>query len=213
VANVQTYGNSNVSAYLANFDGNITAVGNVTGGNITTTGIVTATGNVTSGNIITSGNLIDTGALSVLTNTSGLALTIDTYQQTNFNRGIREKITVSGANATATVNYDVIDQSILYYTANATANSTMNLRGNSSVALNTVMGNGESLSAVFMNTNGATAYFVSNVQIDGSNVTPRWQGGSAPTSGNPISVDVYVFTVIKTGNAAFSVFASQTQFK
>ena len=43
-------------------------------------------------------------------------------------------------------------------------------------------------------------------------VTPEWQGGSAPDSGNTNSLDSYVYTVIKTGDAAFTVLAAQTQF-
>ena len=50
------------------------------------------------------------------------------------------------------------------------------------------------------------------VQIDGSSVTPEYQGGSAPSAGNASSLDVYSYTIIKTGDAAFTVLASQTQF-
>jgi hypothetical protein len=43
-------------------------------------------------------------------------------------------------------------------------------------------------------------------------VTPEWQGGAAPTAGNVNSIDVYSYTIIKTGSATFTVLASQTQF-
>ena len=74
------------------------------------------------------------------------------------------------------------------------------------------MATGESISATFLNTNGATAYYNSVVQIDGSTVTPKWQGGSAPTLGNASSVDTYTYVIMKTGSAAFTVLASQTRF-
>jgi hypothetical protein len=61
-------------------------------------------------------------------------------------------------------------------------------------------------------TNGATAYYNSAVQVDGSSVTPKWQGGSAPTIGNASSIDSYTYVIIKTGSAAFTVLASQTKF-
>jgi hypothetical protein len=51
------------------------------------------------------------------------------------------------------------------------------------------------------------------VTIDGTSVTPKWQGGSAPTSGNASGIDVYSYTIIKTGSAAYNVLASITQFK
>jgi len=50
------------------------------------------------------------------------------------------------------------------------------------------------------------------VQVDGSSVTPKYQGGTAWTAGNASSIDVYTYTIIKTGNAAFTVLASQTKF-
>ena len=64
-----------------------------------------------------------------------------------------------------------------------------------------------------MSTQGATAYYNSAVTIDGSSVTPKWQGGTAPTSGNASGIDSYVYSIIKTGSATFTVLASQTQFK
>jgi len=71
---------------------------------------------------------------------------------------------------------------------------------------------GQAITVVFMNTNGATAYYNNVVQVDGSTVTPKWQGGTAPSSGNASSIDVYTYTIIKTGSAAFTVLASQTKF-
>ena len=52
------------------------------------------------------------------------------------------------------------------------------------------------------------------IQVDGttSGVTTEWQGGSAPTEGNASAIDAYQYTVIKTGDAAFTVLASITQF-
>jgi hypothetical protein len=66
-----------------------------------------------------------------------------------------------------------------------------------------------------LNTNGATPYYPTVVQVDGgtAGVTTRWQGGAAPTAGNASSIDSYSFTVIKTAGSAFTVLASQTQFK
>ena len=124
-----------------------------------------------------------------------------------------ETTTVAASAATGTLNYDVTTQSVWYYTSNASANYTMNFRGNATTSLNTLMTTGDSLTVVFLNTNGATAYYNNVVNVDGSAVTPKYQGGTAWTSGNASSVDAYSYTIVKTGNAAFTVFASQTQFK
>jgi hypothetical protein len=125
---------------------------------------------------------------------------------------ILEVATVSATAATGTINYDVTTQSVLYYTTNASGNFTVNFRGSSGTSLDTVMSTGESLSATFLVTNGATAYYNSAVQVDGSSVTPKWQGGTAPTSGNASSIDSYTYVIIKTGSAAFTVLASVTKF-
>jgi hypothetical protein len=76
------------------------------------------------------------------------------------------------------------------------------------------MSTGQSVTVAFLVTNGATAFFNNVVQVDGttSGVTTRWQGGTAPSAGNASSVDIYSYTVIKTANATFSVFAAQTRF-
>lgn len=220
-----------------------------------------------------------------------------------FNNAL-ENITISATVATGTINYDVTTQSVLYYTANASANWTVNLRGNSTTTLNSLMATGEAITVVFLNTNGTTGYFNNVIQVDGTTVTPKWQNGSAPTnavgslgtitagtgytngtytnvsmspvsgatfttyptvnvtvaggvvtavtlvssgsgasstaattltvaasliggtgsgfsipvatftsSGNASSIDSYSYTIVKTGSAAFTVFASLVQFK
>ena len=125
---------------------------------------------------------------------------------------IRETITISATAATGTINYDASTQAVLYFTTNASGNFTVNFRGTSGISLNTLMSTGQSLSATFLVTNGATAYYNSVVQVDGSTVTPKWQGGTAPTSGNASSIDSYTYVIIKTGSAAFTVLASVTKF-
>lgn len=123
-----------------------------------------------------------------------------------------ELATVSATAATGTINYDITTQSVLYYTSNASGNFTINFRASSGTSLNTAMATGDSVTVAFLNTNGGTAYYNSAVQVDGSSVTPKWQGGTAPSSGNASSIDVYVYTIVKTGSATFTVAASQTRF-
>ena len=125
---------------------------------------------------------------------------------------IAEVDTISATAATGTINYDITTQSVLFYTSNASANWTVNFRGSSGTTLNTVMQTGESISATFLVTQGATAYYNSAVTIDGTSVTPKWQGGTAPTSGNASSVDCYTYVIQKTGSATYAVLASQTKF-
>jgi hypothetical protein len=123
-----------------------------------------------------------------------------------------ETTTISATAATGTIAYDVTTQSVLYYTSNASANWTVNFRGSSGTSLNTLMSTGQSITVALLVTQGSPAYYNNAVQVDGASVTPKYQGGTAWSSGNVSSIDGYTYTIVKTGNAAFTVFASQTRF-
>jgi hypothetical protein len=123
-----------------------------------------------------------------------------------------ETTTISATAATGTINYDVTTQSVLYYTTNASGNWTVNFRGSSGTSLDTLMSTGQTLTVAFLVTQGSPAYYNNAVQIDGNAVTPKYQGGTAWTSGNASSIDAYTYTIVKTGSATFTVFASQTKF-
>lgn len=172
-------------------------------GQAATVSTLTATGASTLAAISVSGLGTYTNTQTFSGSTSALAAKL---------RNALEGVTISATAATGTINYDVTTQSVLYYTTNASGNWTLNVRGNGTTSLNALMATGESITIAFLATNGATAYYQSAFQIDGSSVTPKWQGGTAPTSGNASSIDAYTITIVKTGAAAFTAFASQTRF-
>ena len=123
-----------------------------------------------------------------------------------------EKVTVSATAATGTINYDTNTQSIVYYTSAATGDWTVNFRASSGATLNSVLATGESLTLVHLVTLTGSEYRNTVVQVDGSSITPEWQGGEAPTEGNINSIDSYSYTIIKTGDAAFTILAALTQY-
>jgi hypothetical protein len=125
---------------------------------------------------------------------------------------VRETATVAATAATGTIQFDAITQSVLYYTSDASGNWTLNVRGDSGTSLDSIMSTGQSLTIAFLVTNGGTAYYQTALNIDGSAVTPKWQGGAAPTSGNVNSIDIYSLTIVKTGSATFTAFEAQTKF-
>jgi hypothetical protein len=126
---------------------------------------------------------------------------------------IAEVNTVSATAASGTIQYDVTTQSVLYYTSNASANWTVNFRGSSTQTLANALANNQTITCTLMATQGATAYYNSLVQIDGSTVTPKWQGGTAPTSGDTAAVDVYNYVITKISTApTYTVLASITKF-
>ena len=124
----------------------------------------------------------------------------------------KETVEIVGTGAATTVNIDVSTASVEFINANATANWTTNVRGNGATTLNSLMAIGEQISVVLLNTNGATAYYPTAFNIDSSVVVPKWLGGTAPSSGNINSIDAYVYTIIKTASATYTVLASQNRF-
>jgi hypothetical protein len=179
-------------------------------------GAATLTG-VLKGNGTSAFTAATAGTDYVAPGTATTFTALQTFAGTSSNADLKtsnivETATISATAATGTINYDITTQSVLYYTTNASGNFTVNFRGSSGTTLNTVMTTGESMSVTFLVTNGSTAYYNSAVQVDGSSVTPKWQGGTAPTSGNASSIDSYTYVIIKTGSAAFTVLAAQTKF-
>jgi hypothetical protein len=125
-------------------------------------------------------------------------------------KGLEEDVNVVASAATGTINFDISTASIWYYTTNATANHTLNFRYSSGTSLNTAMATGDAITLVWLNTNGATAYYPNVIQIDGSTVTPKVP--AAITAGNASSIDAYSFTIVKTASATFTVLETQTKF-
>jgi hypothetical protein len=126
----------------------------------------------------------------------------------------KETIEIVGAGSAGTINVDTLTASVEYYTGAATADWTLNVRGSASVTLNSLMAVGEQLSVVYLNTNTATAYIPTAFNIDGTavGVTLKWLGGTAPATGTVNGVDAYVYTIIKTASATYTVLASQNKF-
>jgi hypothetical protein len=135
-----------------------------------------------------------------------------TFNGTGKIQAVKEKISVFATATTGTINFDFLDQAVLYHTTTATGQFTLNLRGSSSTTLNDMISVGESVTGTFLNTN--TTFYVSTITIDGSstNVTLEYQGGTAPSAGNA-GIDVYAFTAIKTATTpAYVILAAQNQF-
>lgn len=116
-----------------------------------------------------------------------------------------ERTTISATAATGTINFNASTQGILYYTSNASADWTLNVRGSSGATLNSVLATNDAITVSFLVTNGSTAYKHSALTIDGNAQTVKWSGGTAPSAGNASSIDVYSFTIIKTASATFTV--------
>ncbi|MBI1377260.1 MAG: hypothetical protein GC157_07240 [Frankiales bacterium] len=159
------------------------------------------------------GALVGTTNTQTLTNKTLTAPTVNGGQQ---NAAIlsspQENCQVSTTAATGTVQVDLVTAAVWYYTTSASANWTFNFRGNSGTSLDSLLAVGDSVSVVFLVTQGATAYYPTAFTVDGSAVTPKWSGGAAPSAGNASAVDAYSFTIIKTGSGTFTVLAGAGSF-
>jgi hypothetical protein len=181
----------------------------------TTSGLEWATDNSYSAPTIGSTS-IASGA--TVTTIAGLTLTSPAINTATVTKPIlvapMERTSVSTSAATSTVTFDVNTAATQYITASATSNWTTNVRGDGSTTLNSIMTTGDSITVALLSTQGSTAYYNTAVQIDGttSGVTLEWQGGTAPAAGNVSGIDVYVYNIIKTASATFTVLASQTKF-
>jgi len=179
-------------------------------GGITAAKLSTGGPTWTSGGALTATSIQST-PIGSSTASSGAFTTLSASGTTSIYE-VLEKASIAATSLTGTVNYDALAGAVLYCTSNASGNWTLNVRGDGSTTLNNVMATGDSLSLAVLVTQGSTAYYQSGFQIDGSSVTPKWAGGTAPTAGNASSVDAYTLTIFKTGSATFTVFASQTKF-
>lgn len=159
--------------------------------------------------------LLDTNSLYYYTGSAWQGLDLLDGTATRFKLDqTRENWNIVASAATGTINIDVRTSSIWYYTSNATANHTINIRGNSTTTLSSMLAVGDSITVVWANTNGTTAYYPNVFQIDGTTVTPRWQGGTTPAAGNASATDIYTYLIVKTAaTPTYTVFASQTQYK
>lgn len=127
--------------------------------------------------------------------------------------GPEERVNFFGPINGGTINVDTLNATFWFATANTNANWTINFRGTLIDTLNSVLATFDSVTVAFAATQGATAYRPTAFQIDGVSVTPKWQGGTAPSAGNANSIDMYVFTIVKTAaTPTYTVFASQTKF-
>lgn len=146
---------------------------------------------------------------SVVGTTDTQTLTGKTINTGIFLGPVEAIVQSGGAGASGTIPIDLKSSSFWYYNGNASGNITLNLRGDSSTTLDSLLGVGASITFNFLNQNGTTAYYVSAVQIDGSAATVKWSGGTAPSAGNASSTDAYSITVIKTAaTPTYAVFGA-----
>ena len=182
--------------------------GTMTGAIAMGTAKITGLGDPSSAQDAATKNYTDTTFLGLSggTLTGALTGTNVTVNGTLDIEEVYEKVTTQ-TSTTGAITFDTTAQGVEFYTANQTANRNINFSNvNANLAI------GQSLTVAVLMTQGSTAYYLNAYQVDGSSVTPKWSGGSAPSAGNASGIDAYTFTIIKTADATFTVLASVTQY-
>ena len=165
---------------------------------------------------VSDADLVSLAGTETLTNKTLTSPTINTANLTNpVLIGPEERMAVTSSSAsTSIIHLNTDTAGTLYFTGSASSNHVINVRHSSNTSLNNILVTGDSITVVWLNTNGATAYYPTTLTVDGatSGVSVKWQGGTAPSSGNASSIDAYVYNIIKTAATSYTVLASQTKF-
>jgi len=208
LSDLQTFGKTVFFNDDVWFYGNVYGLENA---NVGITSIIRNNSNVTvqSDETIT----VTTNSVGIVTfsqSNIGIANTV-TLERTGIVQQLFENVNLSSTALTGTIDLDILSGTLFYYTANAAADWTFNVRGNASTTLNAILPVGKSVTITVLSTQ-STARLASTFKVDGTTISPKWQGGTAPTSGFASAINIYTYTIIKTADATFTVFASLTKF-
>jgi hypothetical protein len=159
--------------------------------------------NITSNVLVTANNFTATGAVTIgnisITNTASI-------------KNAQERITISATSPTGTINLNVLDQAVLYYTGNIAGSVVLNVTGNGSINFGSMTSIGDSTTVVLATTVGSTIYYPTDLLVDNSNtfVSLKWAGNVDPATASiaPGSITTYTYTIIKTGATTYTVLGS-----
>jgi hypothetical protein len=129
-----------------------------------------------------------------------------------------ERFNVVASAAAGSISVNVLTAAVWYYSTNASANHTINFRGDGSNTLDSILATGDAITVGWVINNGTTAYYPTTIEIDGASVVPNWLNGSAPPSasqGNQTAgLDAFTFTAIKTASTpTYRVLGSWAQYR
>lgn len=200
------------------FNDDVHFYGNVYGlveGGISGIGSTSIISNATSNVSVSIANTVtvttnNVGIVTLTQNNIGIANTV-TLENTGIVQQLFENVNLSSTALTGTIDLNILSGTLFYYTANAAADWTFNVRGNASTTLNAILPVGKSVTVTILSTQ-STARLASTFKVDGSTISPKWQGGTTPSAGFASAVNIYTYTIIKTADATFTVLASLTKF-
>tara|TARA_R100001224_G_scaffold10060_4_gene5165 strand:+ start:2565 stop:3719 length:1155 start_codon:yes stop_codon:yes gene_type:complete len=137
------------------------------------------------------------------TNGGNTRLTIDSGAGFKFsNSSLTEKVKITAGKLSDNQNINLDNGMVHYFTTTETTTSTPNITA--SAGINTIMSTGDTMTVTLITTAAAGGYSA-QLTIEGAATTENWIGGEVPAAGGASGVDIYSYTIIKTGSAAYTV--------
>ena len=192
----------NITSLSGVFVGNGAGLTNLNGSNISN--VANANYAAYAGNIITAAqpNITSVGTLANLTVTGNA-----TFNSPIFIESGSERFTANTGTPSGTVVLNLSNSSTLYaITNNANANITLNITNISTVSVAN-----SSVVATYIYTNGANAYSINNLELDGTAVSIKWAGATPPTA-YASSTMVYTFTILYIGGVGYDIIGTGTRY-
>ena len=133
----------------------------------------------------------------------GTSLTITNDSAFKFsNSSLTEKVKITAGKLSDNQNINLDNGMVHYFTTTETTTSTPNITA--SAGINTIMSTGDTMVVTLITTAAAGGYSA-QLTIEGAATTENWIGGEVPAAGGASGVDIYSYTIIKTGSAAYTV--------
>jgi hypothetical protein len=149
---------------------------------------------------------------------NGTALSVVDYTGTLYKTPLKSSLEYVAIDSrsgifNSTYTYYANSGTVQYITSNSAGNTILNIVGDGSNTLSSLIAVGQSITCVLFVTNSTTGYYINAFNIDGVSQTVKWQGGITPSAGNANAVDAYTFTIIKTAaTPTYVVLGSLTKF-
>jgi len=127
----------------------------------------------------------------------GTSLTITNDSAFKFsNSSLTEKVKITAGKLSDNQNINLDNGMVHYFTTTETTTSTPNITA--SAGINTIMSTGDTMVVTIITTAAAGGYSA-QLTIEGAATTENWIGGEVPAAGGGSGVDIYSYTIIKTG--------------
>ena len=118
------------------------------------------------------------------------------------NNELVERVNITAGKLSDNQNVNLDNGMVHYFTTTETTTSTPNITA--TAGINTIMSTGDTMVVTLITTAAAGAYSA-QLTIEGAATTENWIGGEVPAAGGASGVDIYSYTIIKTGSAAYTV--------